>query len=93
VHVRGKDVALDAVNSEVVVTASDLSAEIAVRADASRLDFAAVSLLALDTAVEVRRRSRLIASVSDIHSPEYNGYWHDSVELEDARLKGAQIRP
>ena len=93
VHVRGRDVGLDAVNSEVVVTASDVSGEIAVRADASRLDFAAVSLLALDTAIDVKRRSRLIASVSDIHSPQYNGYWHDSLELEDARLAATQIRP
>jgi hypothetical protein len=86
VQARSADVALDAINSEVVVTASDLSGEIAVRADNSRLDFAGVSLLALDSAVEARRRSRVIASVSEIHSPAFNGYWHDSVELENARL-------
>jgi len=86
VQVRGADVAVDALNSEVVITASDLSGEIAVRADMSRLDFAGVSLVARDTPVEVRRRSRLIASVSEIRSPEFNGYWHDSVELEDTRL-------
>ena len=62
VQVRGADVALDATNSEVIVTASDLSGEIAVRADASRLDFAGVSLLALETPLEVKRRSRVIAS-------------------------------
>jgi pimeloyl-ACP methyl ester carboxylesterase len=86
VQARSADVALDAINSEVVVTASDLSGEVAVRADNSRLDFAGVSLLALDSAVEARRRSRVIASVSEIHSPAFNGYWHDSVELENARL-------
>jgi pimeloyl-ACP methyl ester carboxylesterase len=93
VQVRGSDVALEATNSEVIVTASDFSGETSVRADMSRLDFAGVVLLALDTPVEVRRRSRLIASVSEIHSPEYNGYWHDSVELEDARLSLERIRP
>jgi pimeloyl-ACP methyl ester carboxylesterase len=86
VRVQGTDVALDVENSEVVATASDLSGEVAVRADASRLDFAGVSLLALAAAVDVRRRSRLIASVSDVRSPEYNGYWHDFAELEETRL-------
>lgn len=86
VQVRSGDVALDATNSEVIVTASDLSGEVAVRADNSRIDFAGVSLLALEAAVDVKRRSRVIASVSEIHSPGYNGYWHDAAELENARL-------
>jgi hypothetical protein len=85
-QVRGGDVALDAINSEVIITASDLSGEIAVRADNSRIDFAGVALLALETAVEVKRRSRVIASVSEIHSPAFNGYWHDATELENARF-------
>lgn len=93
VQVRGSDVAVDATNSEVTITASDLSGGISVRADASRLDLAGVVLLASDTPVEVRRRSRLIASVSEIHSPEYNGYWHDSVELEETRLSVERTRP
>lgn len=93
VQVRGTDVALDVLNSEVIVTASDLSGEIAVRADLSRLDLAGVSLLALDAPLEVRRRSRVIASASEVHSPGYNGYWHDSIELEDARLVTARTRP
>jgi pimeloyl-ACP methyl ester carboxylesterase len=93
VQIRGSDTALDATNSEVIITASDLSGDITVRADNSRLDFAGVSLLALDAPVEVKRRSRVIASVSEVHSPEYNGYWHDSVELEDARLSLVQARP
>ena len=93
VQVRGSDVALDATNSEVVVTASDLSGDITVRADNSRLDFAGVQLLARESPVEVKRRSRLIASVSEIQSPGYTGFWHDSVELEDARLAPQRTRP
>lgn len=85
VRATGTDVALDAVNSEVIVTASDFSGEIAVRADNSRLDLAGVSLLALDTPVEVKRRSRVIASLSEVHSPGYNGYWHGASEIEDGR--------
>ena len=93
VQVRGADVALDATNSEVIVTASDLSGDIVVRADNSRLDLAGVELLAREAPVEVKRRSRLIASVSEIQSPGYTGYWHDSVELEDARLSPQRTRP
>jgi hypothetical protein len=77
----------------VVVTASDLSGDITVRADNSRLDFAGVQLLARESPVEVKRRSRLIASVSEIQSPGYTGFWHDSVELEDARLAPQRTRP
>jgi hypothetical protein len=86
VQALGTDVALEATNSEVVITASDLSGDVAVRADNSRLDLAGVSLLALETAIDVKRRSRVIASVSEIHSPGYNGYWHDATELENAPL-------
>jgi pimeloyl-ACP methyl ester carboxylesterase len=93
VQVRGAEVALDATNSEVIVTASDFAGEIAVRADNSRLDLAGVALLALDTPVDVKRRSRIVASVSKVHSPDYDGYWHDSVELEDARLSLERARP
>jgi len=62
-------------------------------ADTSRLNFAGDSLLALDAPVDVRRRSRVIASASEVHSPDYNGHWHDSVELEDARLVPERARP
>jgi len=62
-------------------------------ADTSRLNFAGDSLLALDAPVDVRRRSRVIASASEVHSTEYNGYWHDSVELEGARLFPERARP
>jgi pimeloyl-ACP methyl ester carboxylesterase len=93
VQVRGSDVAIDATNSEVVITASDLSGEVGVRVDASRLDLAGVSLLALGAPVEVKRRSRVIASVSEVHSPEYNGYWHDSIEVEATRYFPERVRP
>ena len=92
VQVRAANVALDVVNSEVTATASDFSGEVAIRADACRIDLAGVHLLALGNAVEVKRRSRLIGSISRIQSPDYRGYWHDDVELQDARLVPARRR-
>lgn len=92
VQVRAANVALDVINSEVTATASDFSGEVAIRADACRIDLAGVHLLALGNAVEVKRRSRLIGSISRIQSPDYGGYWHDDVQLQDARLVPAPRR-
>ncbi len=92
VMVRASDVALDVTQSEVTATASDFSGEVAIRADACRIDLAGVHLLALGNAVDVKRLSRLIGSISRIQSPNYNGYWHDSVELKDAALVPAPRR-
>lgn len=86
VRIRATGVALAVTNSEVVATASEFSGEIAIRADASRVDLAGVDLLSIGNAIEANRLSRLIASVSRIQSPDYSGYWHDQVELKDARV-------
>lgn len=93
VQIRATDVALDVTQSEVTATASNFSGEVAIRADACRIDLAGVHLLGIGTAVEVKRRSRLVASISRIQSPNFSGYWHDSVELEGARLVPAPSTP
>lgn len=90
VQIRATDVALDVTQSEVTATASNFSGEVAIRAGACRIDLAGVHLLGIGTAVEVKRRSRLVASISQIQSPNFSGYWHDSVELEGARLVPAR---
>ncbi len=92
VQVRAADVALDVTNSEVTATASDFSGEVAIRADAARIDLAGVHLLAIGNAVEAKRMSRLIGSISRIQSPAYTGYWHDDAELTDTRLVPARRR-
>jgi pimeloyl-ACP methyl ester carboxylesterase len=86
VHVRSSDVALEVSNSEVIATASDFSGEVAIRADASRIDLAGVHLISIGNAIEVNRFSRFIASISRIQSPDYSGYWHDQVDLKEGRL-------
>jgi hypothetical protein len=80
-------VALDVINSELIATACDIAGPTAVRADAARLDLAGVRIDATGRAVVIARRSRLIASLNQIHSPDYDGYWHASQDLEDATLR------
>ncbi|MEQ1806887.1 MAG: alpha/beta hydrolase [Burkholderiaceae bacterium] len=92
VQVRSADVALDVSNSEVTATASDFSGEVAIRADAARIDLAGVHLLAIGNAVEAKRASRLIGSISRIQSPDFTGYWHDDVEVSNSRLVPARRR-
>lgn len=82
VQVRAPDIALEIVNSELIATASDFAGRVAVRADASRLDLAGVRLQADGFALQVLRRSRLVASVSEIRDAFHRGGWHDDRELE-----------
>jgi pimeloyl-ACP methyl ester carboxylesterase len=86
VTVRSADVALDITNSELIATASDFAGRVAIRSDASRLDLAGVRLQAAGFAVQVLRRSRLVASVSAIRDAFYSGWWHEDRELEGELL-------
>ncbi|HEU0200755.1 MAG TPA: alpha/beta hydrolase [Burkholderiaceae bacterium] len=86
VAVAGDEVALDVTNSEVVGTAGDLRAAVAIRADASRLDLAGYKIAATSAVAEVKRRSRVIASISEVRSPAYTGYWHDTHDVEATTL-------
>ncbi len=86
VKVNAADIALDVSNSEVVATASDFRGRLAVRADASRLDLAGVLLEAQGFAVQALRKSRFVASVSEIRDAFYRGWWHEDRPLENALL-------
>jgi pimeloyl-ACP methyl ester carboxylesterase len=81
VQVRADDVALDIANSELIATASDFSGRLTIRSDASRLDLAGVRLEAAGFAVQALRRSRLVASVSEIRDAFYRGGWHEDREM------------
>jgi pimeloyl-ACP methyl ester carboxylesterase len=82
VQVRSDDIALDITNSELIATASDFSGRLAIRSDMSRLDLAGVRLDAAGFAVQAVRRSRLVASVSEIRDAFYRGGWHEDREME-----------
>jgi pimeloyl-ACP methyl ester carboxylesterase len=86
VQVAASDIALTIVNSELIATASDFTGRLAIRTDASRLDLAGVRLQADGFAVQALRRSRLLASVSQVRDAFYSGHWHDDRELEGELL-------
>jgi pimeloyl-ACP methyl ester carboxylesterase len=79
-------IGVEIIDSELSATASDFAGAVAMRLDGARVDLAGVDLVSGGNAVEVARRSRLVASVSRIQSPDYRGYWHDDRELEAAVL-------
>ncbi|MFT3733754.1 MAG: hypothetical protein QM776_01745 [Rhodocyclaceae bacterium] len=87
VSVRGDKVALEVTNGDLRATASDFSATTAVVSDGARLDFAGVRLKATRDILQAKRHTRLIASVSQVDRPGWQGYLHTSVELVDAPLR------
>lgn len=86
VRVQADELALDVGNSELVATACDFEGRAAIRSDGSRLDLAGCRLLASGFAVQVARRSRLVASVSRIDDAFFRGWWHEDRELEGELL-------
>lgn len=86
VQVRGGELALDIVNSELVATACDFEGRQAIRTDAARLDLAGCRLDAQAFAVQALGRSRLVASVCEVRDAMYQGSWHDDRELQGALL-------
>jgi hypothetical protein len=76
VTVEGDGVALQVRNSTVIATVIDLSGNVAVRADASRVDLAGAKLRAREKAVDVPNPGRIYFSVSEIDAPDYRGDAH-----------------
>lgn len=69
--------ALQLKESNVKATGGSISGNIGIRADASRLDLAGISLRAKQKGVEVvDRPSRIYFSVSDYDAPDYHGTAH-----------------
>lgn len=93
VVVRGDELALDVVNSELVATACDFEARQGVRADNARLDLAGVRLHAQGFAIQALRRSRVVASVCELRDLNYRGWWHDDRELQGELLNLSAAKP
>ncbi len=75
--VVGREVAVDARNSELIGTGSRIRGRIALRAENSWFDLAGVSLQASEQAMEARDpQSRAFFSVSDWVAPQYRGDAH-----------------
>jgi hypothetical protein len=68
--------ALTVDRSRVNATAVDIKGAVAMEANGSELDFAGVTLTGSERAVDIRGRSRIYFSVSDVDSPTYRGNVH-----------------
>jgi len=76
VALASSGIALQVKESNVKATGGSIAGRIGVRADASRLDLAGISLRAREKGVEVERPSRIYFSVSDYDAPDYRGTAH-----------------
>lgn len=74
--IGGGEVGMAAKNSTVVATGARFEGEVAVRASASRLDFAAVELRGSKAAVSAPVTSFVVFSLSRVHSPNLRGEVH-----------------
>lgn len=85
VRVSGGETALRLLRSSAVVTNAQLNAAVAVHLNASRLDMAGVRLQASRVGLDIDSRSVVIASISEVVSPLYQGKLHGAVRAENAR--------
>lgn len=75
---------LSATGSEVEITASRIEGEVALLTSRSRIDMAAVSLFGHKAAVEGKRESDLLFSLSTLHSPHRQGAIHGYFMVDSA---------
>ena len=76
VILNSADIALSAKDSNVKATGGSITGKIAIRADASRMDLAGISLRAQEKGIDIQRPSRIYFSVSDYDAPDYRGTAH-----------------
>ena len=81
-EVQSDGIALDATGSDLEITASRLRGTVAIHAARSRLDIAGSTLVGSQAAVTGGPPSRLIFSVSDLHSPHTQGDLHKVCEVD-----------
>ncbi len=82
VTIHSSDVGLETFKGVIDATNLDIRAPIGIRANASRLDLAGVTIEATQVAMQVQRKSRAIFSVSRFSSPVYRGYVHGAYSLK-----------
>lgn len=81
----GKEEGLLANNSDITITNGDISGVVAIKAVYSRLDMAGVSLKGSKDAVKATG-SKLVFSISQVHSPHSDGAMHDYKNMPDGVL-------
>lgn len=79
--VRNASVAFDAVHSVVLMTNTQLRGDVALRSEGSRIDMAGTTLKAATCTLEVRGKSRLIASLSNLASSSRSRSLHGDFRI------------
>ncbi len=83
--ILGKEEGLLADNSDVTITNGDISGVVAVNAKYSRLDLAGVHLQGSQDAVKAME-SKIVFSISQVHSPHTDGAMHAFKSMADGVL-------
>ena len=76
-HLGGGKFGIVALDSTIVMTGGRIEGDVAISADASRLDLAAVEVEGREAAVKASKRSYVVFSLSRLRSPYTQGEAHD----------------
>jgi len=82
-HLGGGKTGMSVRSSAVTMTGGRIEGNVAISADASRLDLAAVEVEGRDAAVKASRRSYVVFSLSRLKSPYTDGLVHDFFTVTD----------
>ena len=85
------DVGITLERSELQLTNAEINASTGIISRSSRVDVAGVAMRVHEQAVVGVGENRLVVSVSDLHSPGYQGFVHGSFRLDDTSLN-TQLR-
>lgn len=76
-EVRGKDIAIQATDSDITITSSIIQGKVAIQSASSQLDIAGSTLAGEEAAIHNLSDSSVVFSVSRLSSPEYKGVIHE----------------
>lgn len=84
--INNSELALQVTESVITLTNANIHADKGLLLSGSRLDLAGASINAQDFAIKANERSKVIMSVSDIKSAQYQGWVQGGFELEGQTL-------
>jgi len=90
VRVSSDDIALYAENSIVEGTLVVLEGKQPLKVDGSRIDLAGSSLIGESNNIEVKRKSKIYFSVSDMKVKDSNYYLHGAYRVENTTISGVK---
>lgn len=92
VVIQSNNIALNTSESVIIATNAEFTGTTAIQTTNSRLDLAGVKLTGEKTAVEIKDNSRLVISISELYSHDYQGYLHGDYKIEHDSLDQAILK-